>query len=188
MYGAMDVPLCKEAMASQQGGYAALARRLPADAVWYSSPLQRARDTAAQIRCAGEFQCPDVTLDARFIEQSIGDWHGTPHDQFLSLLSLPPNPFWSLSASELPPGGESMLDVCARVSHGLEDLANTHPGQDMVMVSHGGAIRAALSHALAIHPDIALRFTIQNLSISIIERINGLWRVVAVNELPDFRG
>ncbi|KXV23853.1 phosphoglycerate mutase, partial [Gluconobacter japonicus] len=88
----------------------------------------------------------------------------------------------------LPPGGESMLDVCARVSHGLEDLANTHSGQDMVVVSHGGAIRAALSHALAIHPDIALRFTIQNLSISIIERINGLWRVVAVNELPDFRG
>lgn len=188
MYGAMDVPLCKDAMVSQQGGYAALARRLPADALWYSSPLQRARDTAAQIRCAGKFQCPDVTLDARFIEQSIGDWHGTPHNQFLSLLSLPPNPFWSLSASELPPGGESMLDVCARVSHGLEDLANAHPGQDMVLVSHGGAIRAALSHALAIHPDIALKFTIQNLSISIIERINGLWRVVAVNELPDFRG
>ena len=188
MYGAMDVPLCRDAMASQQGGYAALARRLPSDAVWYTSPLQRARDTAAQIRCAGAFTHVDVTVDPRFIEQSIGEWHGTPHDQFLSLLRLPPNPFWSLSASELPPGGESMLDVCARVSHGLEDLANANAGQDMVVVSHGGAIRAALSHALAIHPDIALRFTIQNLSISIIERINGLWRVVAVNELPDFRG
>lgn len=81
-----------------------------------------------------------------------------------------------------------MLDVCARVSHALEELATANEGHDMVVVSHGGAIRAALAHALGVHPDTALRFTIQNLSISIIERINGMWRVVAVNELPDFKG
>ncbi|EHH67707.1 hypothetical protein GMO_19270 [Gluconobacter morbifer G707] len=187
MYGALDVPLCRETMVSQQGGYAALARRLPEDALWYSSPLQRARDTAEEIRRAGNF-APDVTIDDRFIEQSIGDWHGTPHEDFLSLLTLPPNPFWSISAAELPPAGESMLDVCARVSHGLEDLATAHEGRDMVIVSHGGAIRAALAHALSVHPDTALHFTIQNLSITIIERIDGLWRVVAVNELPFFQG
>jgi len=106
----------------------------------------------------------------------------------MSLLRLPPNPFWSISACELPPGGESMLDVCARVAHGLEDLANAHEGEDMVIVSHGGAIRAALAHALGVHPDTALRFSIQNLSITILERIDCLWRVVTVNELPDFRG
>lgn len=58
----------------------------------------------------------------------------------------------------------------------------------MVVVSHGGAIRAALAHALSVHPDTALRFSIQNLSITILERIDCLWRVVTVNELPDFRG
>ncbi|MEN3167517.1 histidine phosphatase family protein [Gluconobacter sp. OJB] len=187
MYGALDVPLCREAMASQQGGYATLARRLPTEALWYSSPLQRARDTASEIRKAGAFS-QDVTIDGRFIEQSIGEWHGTPHTEFMSLLRLPPNPFWSISACELPPGGESMLDVCARVAHGLDDLANAHEGEDMVVVSHGGAIRAALAHALGVHPDTALRFSIQNLSITILERIDCLWRVVTVNELPDFRG
>jgi len=39
-----------------------------------------------------------------------------------------------------------------------------------------------------VHPDTALRFSIQNLSITILERIDCLWRVVTVNELPDFRG
>lgn len=192
MYGALDVALCRDAMALQQGGYAALARRLPEDALWYSSPLQRARDTATEIRHAGERAgrpfAPDIKIDDRFIEQSIGDWHGTSHDVFPSLLRLPPNPFWSISASEQPPGGESMLDVCARVGHALEDLANANPGQDMVVVSHGGAIRAALAHALCIHPDTALRFSIQNLSVSILERIDGMWRIVTVNELPDFCG
>lgn len=106
MYGALDVPLCREAMASQQGGYATLARRLPTDALWYSSPLQRAQDTAAEIRKAGAFS-QDVTIDGRFIEQSIGKWHGTPHSEFMSLLRLPPNPFWSISACELPPGGRA---------------------------------------------------------------------------------
>lgn len=76
-----------------------------------------------------------------------------------------------------------MLDVCARVGHALDDLADQNAGQDTVVVSHGGAIRAAL--ACASHAsDTALRFSVQNLSVSILERIDGFWRVVSVNELP----
>ncbi|GBR54694.1 hypothetical protein AA106555_1781 [Neokomagataea thailandica NBRC 106555] len=81
-----------------------------------------------------------------------------------------------------------MLDVGARVGKALEERAALNAGKDTVIVSHGGAIRAALAHALQVHPETALRFTIQNLSLSIIERIGGIWRVIKVNELPDFGG
>ena len=77
-----------------------------------------------------------------------------------------------------------MLDVCARVSHGLDEWADRNEGQDTVVVSHGGAIRAGIAHALQVHPDTALRLSIQNLSLSLIERIGGCGRVVTVNELP----
>lgn len=186
MYGTTDVPLCPEAIHSQRYAYEALARRLPRNALWVSSPLQRARDTA-RLLCEVSGRT-EMTLDIEpgFVEQSIGDWHGTPHESFTSLLSLPPNPFWPLAATETPPGGESMLDVCARVGQTLEVRAKAQVGRDTIIVSHGGTIRAAIAHALKVHPDTALRFSVQNLSLSIIESINGLWRVVKINELPDF--
>ncbi|GBR46723.1 histidine phosphatase family protein [Neokomagataea thailandica] len=187
MYGALDVALCAETMVKQKAGYHSLARRLPQGALWVSSPLMRAQETAQALRRASGHEQEPLRLDERFIEQSIGDWHGTPHAEFPSLLSLPPNPFWSLAATETPPSGESMVDVGARVGRALEERASAHAGRDTVIVSHGGAIRAALAHALQVHPETALRFSIQNLSLSIIERIDGLWRVVKVNELPDFR-
>lgn len=183
IYGAMDVELCTEHLALQVPYYTALGRRLPAGANWVVSPLKRAQDTARAIFDAG-YGARNLTIEPRFTEQSMGEWHNLPHEELPLKLRQTAHDFWSLSASEQPPGGESMLDVCARVGHSLDEMADRHAGQDTVVVSHGGAIRAALSHALNVHPDTGLRFSIQNLSLSIIERINGVWRVVTVNELP----
>ena len=56
----------------------------------------------------------------------------------------------------------------------------------MVIVSHGGTIRAAVAHALGIAPDNALHLSIQNLSLTRLERQEAGWRVVCVNELPGY--
>lgn len=77
-----------------------------------------------------------------------------------------------------------MIDVCARVGRLLDRLAADYAGQDIVAVSHGGVIRAALAHALRIHAETALHFSVQNLSLTILERLDAGWRVVTVNELP----
>ncbi|GAJ29785.1 histidine phosphatase family protein [Acidomonas methanolica] len=183
LYGAMDVDLCAESLALQRPYYEAIARRLPQDAAWFVSPLTRTLETARAIFAAGYGERP-VLVEPRMIEQHMGEWHDLPHQELPARLRQRPHGFWSTSATERPPGGESMLDVCARVSHALDDMAEERPGQDSIIVSHGGAIRAALAHALHIHPDTALRFSIQNLSLTILERIDGLWRVVTVNELP----
>lgn len=187
MYGTLDVPLCLEALQAHRPAFASLARLLPRDALWLSSPLRRASDTAQAVQKAGGFTQP-LTIDPDFIEQSMGDWNGVLHEEFPACRTEPPHPFWSLSASEKPPGGESMEEVCARVGAALERLADAHEGRDMVVFSHGGAIRMALAYALGIPPENALRFTIQNLSVTIIERVCGYWRVVSVNVMPDFEG
>lgn len=67
----------------------------------------------------------------------------------------------------------------------MERLAADYAGQDVVAVSHGGAIRAALAHALDIGPDNALHLAVQNLSLTRIERHPRAWRVVTVNQLFD---
>ena len=182
LYGSTDVPLCPESLVAQVGMYEALAARLPRTTAWYCSPLSRAQDTARAIQRAGY---PETAwkIEAGLIEQSMGDWHGLDHAALPARLTLPAHVFWSIAADEVPPGGESMEQVCARVGATLEQLADRHDGRDIVAVSHGGAIRAALAHALGVEAHTALRFSVQNLAVTILERHPQSWRVVAVNEL-----
>ena len=55
-----------------------------------------------------------------------------------------------------------------------------------MIVSHGGAIRAAVAYCLRIGPDNALHLSVQNLSLTRLERSPEGWRVVCVNELPGY--
>ncbi|CEF41076.1 alpha-ribazole phosphatase [Acetobacter senegalensis] len=183
LYGTLDVPLCPDSLIAQRPMYEALAARLPRKARWLISPLSRTRCTAEAIQDAG-YGPAELKVEPALIEQNLGEWQGMAHQDLPDHLHLAPHPFWSVAASECPPKGESMIDVCARVGRGLDHLAETYAGQDMIAVSHGGAIRAALAHALRIHAETALHFSIQNLSLTILERLEEGWRVVTVNELP----
>jgi alpha-ribazole phosphatase len=49
-------------------------------------------------------------------------------------------------------------------------------------VVHSGTIRAALCIALDVDPEAALRFVIQPLSITRIDRLQEGWRIVSVNQ------
>lgn len=184
LYGTIDVALCPEHLEGQKAYYARLARRLPKNAVWFSSPLSRARNTAQAIFDNG-YGARDVSIEGRFIEQSLGNWQDLLLEDVPQQLQQKPHPFWSLSATECPPEGESMLDVCARVGHALDELSESLKGKDIVIVSHGGAIRAAIAHALKLHLETALHFCIQNLSVTIIEHIEGAWRLVTSNEIQN---
>jgi Histidine phosphatase superfamily (branch 1) len=74
-----------------------------------------------------------------------------------------------------------MAEVITRVGAAMERLAEEHAGREVVIVSHGGAIRGAIAHALRIGPDNALHMSIQNLSLSRLQRTPDGWRVVCVN-------
>jgi broad specificity phosphatase PhoE len=185
LYGVMDVPLCETSLMEQAPMYRALAARLPRPAAWKVTPLSRTRRTAEAIFTAGYPRIePDV--EPALIEQSLGEWQGLPHADLPARLSLPKHAFWPLSGHERPPGGETMAEVIVRVGEALEQLAARHPDQDLIAVSHGGAIRAAVAYCLRIGPDNALHLTVQNLSLTRLERTPEGWRVVCVNELPGY--
>ncbi len=183
LYGSLDVPLCPESLVSQVPMYESLAARLPREAVWIATPLSRTQHTARAIQQAGYPQT-DWKIEPALIEQSMGDYHGLRHHELPHRLSMTPHPFWPMAAAETPPGGESMEQVCVRVAEAMDRLAEQHDGRDIVAVSHGGAIRAAAAHALGIDADTSLRLSVQNLSLTILERHGGVWRVVTLNEIP----
>ena len=182
LYGTMDVELCPHSLESERPTYTALAARLPRPAEWVVTPLSRTRRTAEAIFAAG-YPGAEWRVEPDLIEQNLGEWQGLPHAELPAKLSLPAHPFWPHAGQELPPGGESMGEVILRVGVALERLARAHAGHDVVIVSHGGAIRAAIAHALGIGPDNALHLSIHNLALTRMERHRDAWRVVCVNEI-----
>ena len=185
LYGVMDVPLCEPTLLEQAPMYQALAARLPRPADWLVTPLSRTRRTAEAIFAHGYPQA-ELGVEAGLIEQSLGEWQGLPHHELPAKLVHPAHAFWPLAGHEKPPGGESMAEVITRVGAAMERLAEEHAGREVVIVSHGGAIRGAIAHALRIGPDNALHMSIQNLSLSRLQRTPHGWRVVCVNELPGY--
>ncbi len=76
-----------------------------------------------------------------------------------------------------------------RVQPAILRLSERHAGRDIVSLSHGGVIRAALALALGLAPENALAFAVDNLSLTRIEHFpepggaHG-WRVVTANLPP----
>jgi alpha-ribazole phosphatase len=149
------------------------------------TPLSRTVLTAAAI-FRGGYPEQTTTVEPGLLEQNLGLWQGLAHGDLPDRLSMPAHAFWPLAGQERPPGGESMADVLARVGATMERLATAHAGQDLVVVSHGGTIRAAVAHGLGTGPDNALHLSVANLSLTRLERHPRGWRVVCVNEMSDF--
>ncbi len=183
LYGAMDVPLCAVALQEEAALYRWLAARLPRPAHWVTSQLARTKATAAAIFAAG-YPAQPLATEPDLAEQHLGEWQGIPHEALVEKLRHPPHPFWPHAAEEEPPGGESFAQVRARVGPVLDRLAERHPGEDVVIVAHGGSIRASLAHAMDLSGHQALAFSIRNLGLTRLEKQGTDWRVAAVNEEP----
>ncbi|WP_419757855.1 histidine phosphatase family protein [Acidisoma sp.] len=181
LYGTQDVGICEDTMAAQTDAYAALGRRLPRPAVWLVTPLSRTLRTAQAIFAAGYPEAP-LTVEPDLIEQSFGSLQGTPGARLAERLRLPAHDFWPTSHAERPEDGESFDDVILRVGSAMERLSDTYEGEDVVVVCHGGVIRAAVAHVLQLGGEQALRLTVGNISLTRIERRGASWRVVSANE------
>ncbi|MBV9750029.1 MAG: histidine phosphatase family protein [Acetobacteraceae bacterium] len=185
LYGVRDVPLCPDSLVAQAQQYEALARALPLPARWLCTPLSRTRRTAERIFAAG-YPAQPLHIEPGLLEQDLGDWAGLAHAALPPLLAAPAHPFWPLAADEEPPDGESFEAVLARVGPTVERIAADADGQAVVAVCHGGTIRAAVAFAMGVDARAALHLSVQNLSLTRIEREPGGWRVGCVNELLGF--
>jgi alpha-ribazole phosphatase len=152
----------------------ALRRHLPQDATSYASPLRRTVDTARALGL-------DPVMVSEFSEQKFGDWTGQRHDDLAATGGAAYARFWNDPARARPPGGESFEDQIARVRKGFSRI----DAGSAIVVVHSGTIRAALCIALDLTPQAALRFVIDPLSLTRIDRLATGWRVLSVNQTVD---
>jgi alpha-ribazole phosphatase len=176
---------------SETAIFAGLAEKLPRHALWVTSNLRRTHETAEAIVRAGlpgprPIPGPEAIMMPDLAEQHFGEWQGLTYQELEESRAGDFHRFWHAPAHETPPAGESFVAVIDRVSRAVQTLVETYCGRDIIAVAHGGTIRAALALALDLDPEAALAFTIENCSITRIDRIDGPgighgWRVVHVN-------
>jgi alpha-ribazole phosphatase len=135
-YGRTDVALS----AGFGEDLAMLRQKLPAltgGCTVFSSPLTRCMRLA-------EMLSPNVTPDDRLLELNFGLWEGRRFDEIdPDLLGR-----WTGNFVEAaPPGGESFTDLVERVGAFWQDLV-LRPHEQMLVVTHAGAIRALLAQVL----------------------------------------
>jgi alpha-ribazole phosphatase len=195
IYGNLDV----DCDCDDEALFRALAASLPAEAVWLVTPLSRTRATAQAIARHHLARPADFAVEPLLAEQNFGAWQGLTHAELAEQRSGVWHRFWLAPAEEVPPGGESFAALCARVAEAIETQTRRHAGRDIVCVSHGGPIRAALALALAVTPEQALSFAVDNCSLTRLdhfaeetpapgapaagERLGGSWRITLVNAL-----
>ena len=143
----------------------------------YSSPIERARQTAAPLAQARGLA---VAIDDAFSEIDFGDWTGRTFAE-LDADSDRWRTWCERKSIAAAPGGEAFTAVQRRVLDGLERLRRRHPADAVVVFSHGDIIKAAIAGVLGLSVDHIERFEIAPASVSVIEWGEGWAQVRLVN-------
>jgi broad specificity phosphatase PhoE len=127
--------------------------------VVYSSDLARAKDTAESVAAVFGLE---VSTRAGLREIDVGNWEGLTDAE---IRENDPAGFAAVGADPFGarrPGGESYREMAERVWRELHDIAALHPGQEVVVVSHGGPMRAVICQVLGLPWERRQLLTFQN--------------------------
>jgi len=129
----------------------------------YASPMERTKETAVPIAKAVGRR---VRTAKGLIECDFGKWTGRKLKDLFKLQD------WRTVQSQPSqfrfPGGESFIEMQARITSQVSDLVSKHPNETIVCVSHADPIKAALAAALGTPLDLFQRIVVGPCSASAV--------------------
>jgi probable phosphoglycerate mutase len=148
----------------------------PGPVAVYASPLERTAETAKPIARTLGLR---VRTERGLLECDFGQWTGA------RLNALAKKPEWT-QVQRWPsgfrfPGGESFLEMQARITSAISRLVALHPGETVVAVSHADPIKAAVATAAGTHLDLFQRLTVSPCSVSALAYSGAGSHVLTVN-------
>ena len=154
--------------------------------LFYTSDLRRAYETAEIIGSA--IHLAPVPLPA-LREWHLGELEGRPHDELQSRFPDVIRSFRYDRTDDIPvPGGESRNEFFARVGGCLDRLHRDHPGARILIVTHGGTLRAVYRHIAGVIAPGCLIPQPVNAGISRFRTREGLWQMLTWNETAHLDG
>jgi len=142
-----------------------LVRRLRGQRVdaLYCSPQPRIRQTAQPLAAERKLA---IRTEAAFDEIDLGDWTGRSFDEVRDQEAW--RHWLQRRSSARPPGGEAFADVARRANEGLRMLCARHPGQQVLLVSHGDVLKAMIATVLGLSLDNLECFDLAPASVSVV--------------------
>ncbi len=131
----------------------------------YTSPLSRAVQTATIINQDKTFRKPTIVQDLR--EINFGAWEGLTSAQIKEQY---PSEFQAWRTDEINAnlvGGDlSLKNASTRVTNAIMGIVNEHIGKRIVIVAHGGIIKAGLIGLFEWKMTMYHKFFLDNTSVS----------------------
>jgi 2,3-bisphosphoglycerate-dependent phosphoglycerate mutase len=155
----------------------------PIDAI-YVTTLRRTHETAAPLAARLGIE-PVVEPDLR--EVHLGEWEGELYRKHMAeghplALKVISEQRW-----DAIPGAESPESIHQRVRGALDRIVEAHPGQCVVIVSHGGIIGEILAQVAQAGRPFAF-LGAANASISQVVAFNGRWILRRFNDTAHLAG
>jgi broad specificity phosphatase PhoE len=147
-------------------------------AALYTSTLARAAETAAIIGIALDLA---PVPDADWREVHFGELEGAPgepltrdHGELVSALARRDRP--------LAPGGETFTEFDIRIRRGYDAVCAAHPGENVLVVSHGGALKALIARLIGLPPEGIAHLSLRaNGGISVVDFRHGRPQLALLN-------
>ena len=152
VYGKLDVEL-SEVGKAQIKNTAKWLEKFNAAAI-YSSPRIRAAESA---RIAADQLDLEIILENRFAEMDFGDLEGSTYDDVKTRFPKIYECWMTKPTTVEFPNGESFTIMRRRVLAAIDELKTRHTNQTLVIFSHGGVNRIALTEALNLPPENLFR-------------------------------
>ncbi|HRS22375.1 MAG TPA: histidine phosphatase family protein, partial [Clostridia bacterium] len=145
-----------------------LARRLAGEDinVIYSSSLRRALKTAEII---AEYKQCEIIKSDKYHEICFGPWEGMTINEIKEKYSEHYRAYREDPVNFKLPGAETLIDLTERTYGAVMDIVSRHTGSNILLVSHGTAIKAVIIRILGLDIIDFKRFMIDNASVSILE-------------------
>jgi broad specificity phosphatase PhoE len=137
----------------------------------YSSPQQRARETAEPVALARGMR---VNILEEFDEIDIGRWQGLTFEQIEAADAARWQAWVHCRSTAQAPGGETFLHARDRAMKGVRRVSSELPEGTALVLSHGDVIKAIVATQLKMSLDDLETFDVACTSITVLD-IGDAW-------------
>lgn len=120
------------------------------------SPLQRCHRFAEELATQND---RPLDVEDEWLELDFGEWDGVDLQELSQQHGAALEQFWRDPFGFPPPGGEHPVDFCRRVGTAISLVPTRFTDETVLVVTHGGVIKAALAHLLRLGSEHGNWFT-----------------------------
>jgi broad specificity phosphatase PhoE len=150
----------------------------------YTSPLSRARDTAAVI-------CRHHRLEVQdhpgLTDINYGSWQGLPLSEVKVIFADLYRQWESAPQTVRFPGGETLDEVKSRAWAAVEEVADRHPGQVVLLSAHRAVNKVLIASFIGLDNSHFWRIGQDTTAVNRFMLVGDTWHLMLINETCHLR-